>query len=268
MDLKSLRQELLFLKANHHVVALKTGTEIEDMSFEEIRLLRELTKISEHEKIPLIVKVGGPEARNDIRNMLKMEVDMVLAPMVESVYALVNFVTTALELMEEERTKVQLAINLETQTALQNLDLMLDSEAIKHLHQVTIGRGDLSKSMHLSVDDEEVLQKTALALRKLKKQGLLTSVGGGLSLQNITILSRRIMSHRLNTRHIVLENSHEFRKKAQEHLYEALSFECRLYRFFAQKFPEKQKFYEKREKVLLERMEYLPVISQKYQARG
>ncbi|MFO1525639.1 MAG: hypothetical protein U1F16_06675 [Turneriella sp.] len=54
---------------------------------------------------------------------------------------------------------------------------------------MTIGRGDLSKSMHLSVGDEEVLTATRNVLTKLNRQNKLTSVGGGLSVHNIVHMS-------------------------------------------------------------------------------
>ncbi|MCS6984913.1 MAG: aldolase/citrate lyase family protein [Leptospiraceae bacterium] len=260
--LEDLREELLSLVKFHHVVALKTGTEIEDMSLSEISLLRKLTQEKGMNIVPLIVKIGGAEARNDIRQMLRLRVDMILAPMIESPYALRNFVETAEELMTQEKISCQLAINLETALALENLDYMLESESFSRLTQVTIGRGDLSKSMHLGVDDEEVMRQTGIALRKLKKRGVLTSVGGGLSLSNIAVLCRRLPSHRLNTRHVVLENNHHFRSQARQHLHAALMFECRLYQIYAQFFPERKNYYETREKILRERMEYLNVVPQ------
>lgn len=260
-ELATLRQQLTTIRDRHFVAALKSGTEIEDMSYEEIAALREISRDEKGTPIvPLVIKIGGPEARNDIRQCLRIGVDVLLAPMVESVYALTNFVETAQQLIYEEGVNAGLAMNLETITAVQNLDLMIESRAFAALQQVTIGRGDLSKSMHLSVDDEEVLVLTAGALRRIRNQKILTSVGGGLTLNNIQIMARRLPSNRFNTRHVAISNTAEFRLNAADHLLAALEFECTMYRYLATKFSERKAYYEKRAAVLAERMQYFSVM--------
>ena len=65
-----LRRRLLGLQQNNVVVALKTGTEVEDMDFAEIALMREVSRDNGRNFMPLVVKIGGPEARRDIRDCL------------------------------------------------------------------------------------------------------------------------------------------------------------------------------------------------------
>ena len=59
-----LRKKLWYLRDSYGIVGVKGGTEVEDMSFEELAILRELSK----DIVPMMVKIGGPEARNDIRH--------------------------------------------------------------------------------------------------------------------------------------------------------------------------------------------------------
>lgn len=250
----SLRAKLKQLNAQHQVVALKTGTEVEDMDFAEIAVMREVAK-----DMPLVVKIGGPEARRDMRECLALGVDTILAPMVESVYALVNFVDTAEALMRETAKKANLAMNLETGTAVKNLDAMIATNAFARLSQVTIGRGDLSKSMNLGVDDEEVLTATRNVLTKLARQKKLTSVGGGLSVQNIVTMSETLPANRFNTRHIVFENSEVFARDAARNLSEGLYFEQALYEALAQMNPARAAFYEQRNRQLEERLPRLRI---------
>jgi hypothetical protein len=66
MEMTRLKTMLDALFRKHGLVGLKGGTEVEDMTFEEICYLKKLGEPD----LPLIVKIGGPEARNDIR-MLK-----------------------------------------------------------------------------------------------------------------------------------------------------------------------------------------------------
>lgn len=229
------------------------------MDFAEIALMREVSRDNGRNFMPLVVKIGGPEARRDIRDCLATGVDVILAPMVETVYALTNFVETARLLMKETGREARLAINLETGTAVRNLDAMIASSAFAALSQVTIGRGDLSKSMHLSVDDEEVLTATRNVLTKLNRQNKLTSVGGGLSVHNIVHMSEILPSNRFNTRHIVFENSEAFARDAARNLSEGLYFEQALYEALAQMNPSRAAFYAERNRQLEERLPVLRI---------
>lgn len=257
--LENLRARLKKAQALNQVVALKTGTEVEDMGFDEIAIMREVSLENGARIMPLIVKIGGPEARRDMRECLALGVDVMLAPMVESVYALVNFVETAEGLMRETGRSANLAINLETGTAVRNLDAMIATKAFAALSQVTIGRGDLSKSMNLGVDDEEVLTATRNVLTKLARQKKLTSVGGGLSVHNIVNMSEVLPSNRFNTRHIVFENSEAFARDAARNLSEGLYFEQALYEGLAEMNPARAAFYTERNKQLEERLPHLRI---------
>ncbi len=251
VDLNQLRNELLKLQKNHSVVGLKTGTEVEDMQFDEIAMMRDISKGI----VPIIVKIGGPEARNDMRACLDLGVDGVLAPMVETVYALSNFVKSIQTVATEKDTPLPyLAMNLESHTAAANLDDMIESRAFFSLNQITIGRGDLSSSMHLSVDDEAVIDTTCTAVRKIKGQGKVTSVGGGLTLANIELLAKEVPADRFNTRHVVFQNKSRFKKNAATSLLAALSFEQKLYSALANEFSHKKAAYEERIEILARRM--------------
>lgn len=251
-----LQNKLQQLRTLNQVVVLKTGTEVEDMDASEIAVLRE---ISGGIGMPLVVKIGGPEARRDMRECLAIGVDVILAPMVETVYSLVNFVETARSIMRETGKEARLAINLETGTAVQNLDAMIATSAFSELSQVTIGRGDLSRSMNLSVDDEEVLTVTRNTLTRLNRQKKLTSVGGGLSVHNIAHMAEILPTTRFNTRHVGLENSEAFARDAARNLSEALYFEQAMYEALAVMNPGRAAFYEGRNRQLEERLPVLRI---------
>ena len=140
-----------------------------------------------------------------------------------------------------------------------DLDAMIATEAFRRLAQVTIGRGDLSKSMNLAVDDEEVLRTTRNVLTKLNRQGKLTSVGGGLSVHNIANMSEVLPSARFNTRHVALNNSPEFARDAARNLTEALHFEQTMYEAFAVMNPSRAAFYADRNRQLEERLPILRI---------
>ena len=248
-ELFSLKESLRHLSKNGHAVALKTGTEIEDMSAQEIKVLREVS----WGVLPLTVKIGGAEARQDIRSMLSLGVDCLLAPMIESVYALSCFVETALAIQDEYQRKVNLAFNLETIVAVQSLDNLIETNAFSQIAQVTIGRDDLSKSMHLSIDDEEVIRVAQESVKKIKSKEKLTSLGGGLSAQNIKQIAYAVDSDYLNTRHLIFANSNTVKARAERVLLDLLAWEKRLYGLLSKRFPERANYYEKRIDTLAKR---------------
>ncbi len=254
-EIKRLQEKLQSLTARHHLAALKTGTEIEDMDFNEIAFLKEVAG-----DLPLIVKIGGPEARNDIRACLRIQVNTILGPMIETVYALTNFVSAAREIMKEMKAEARLAINIESITAVQNLSAMLESSSMQHLHQITVGRSDLSRSLHLPIDDPEVISYSANIVKKANNRGLLTSIGGGLSLSNIARLCDQIPAARFNSRHMVFLNTPRFRENPGSHLLAGLNFEEILYQVLGRIFPEKEAHYRERSQTLRRRMNGLKLL--------
>ncbi|MCX7679090.1 MAG: HpcH/HpaI aldolase/citrate lyase family protein [Spirochaetes bacterium] len=231
--IKMLRE----LYCDHGLVALKGGTEVEDMSFEEIAFLKALGG----DLLPIIVKIGGPEARNDMRACKSIGIDCILAPMIESEYALVNFVQTVQSIYGDDLPF--LAINIETITGFENLDRITSCEEFAYIDQVTVGRSDLSASMHKTNDDEDVYMVTESIVRWSEELGKITSVGGKITVNNAPVIQSRIRPHRINTRHMVFELS-----KCPDigmGIRRGLEFEIELYKSLADIEPSKRMVYAK-----------------------
>lgn len=247
-----LRARLFILREDSGLRSMKTGTEVEDMSFSEISLLREISQ----DIVPLYVKIGGPEARNDIRNLIRIGVDGIIAPMIESPYALKNFMTTLHEILTEQSAAgIEAGINLETITGYRQMHEILSEPLASQLHQVTAARTDLSGSLGLHPDDDRILAICEDIVQTCRAQGLVTSVGGAIHRGIIKTLIERIQSDRINTRHMVL-CCRSIAKNPERSLVENLRFEIDLYRALASDpFNEKRHLHLKRYEVLSERMQ-------------
>ena len=232
------------------IAGLKTGFEVEDFDDEELLYLKSL---GDQLKLPITVKIGGPEARRDIRFCLNNGIDKILAPMIESVYALDLFVDTAFSLSGENTPK--LAINLESYLAYKSLDSFISARSFSRLNSVTIGRGDLSASMHLNVEDPEVIRVTRNALKKISNAGKETSVGGGLRVAGIKEMLENLPSNHINTRHIILNRQSLLKRSPHEALSLALCFELELYRSLSKLFKVKSSLYDERISILRKRLE-------------
>jgi len=131
-ELRKIAEEL---KHKHGCIAVKLGTEVEDCSFEYIEWVNRLVS----GLLPVVVKIGGPEARNDIRQLSRIGVGGLIAPMVESPYGLVKYVAALRDIIEpRQRQKMIKGINAETVNCYRRIDEILAMPEAKELNQVTV----------------------------------------------------------------------------------------------------------------------------------
>ncbi len=192
-----LRQALSRLKLEYGACCLKLSTEDAAMSLEQIRYWVELSA----GVLPVLVKIGGPNARNDIRQLLKLDIDGLIAPMVESVYGLENFIAAVQDFttpMQMHRLKKH--INIETVTALEQLDAILEASEAGLLDEITLGCSDLSKSMKKDRMDPDVQACVRQAVSAIREWGISVSIGGGVTPENIDAILKDLKPQKFNTR--------------------------------------------------------------------
>ncbi|MEM2905669.1 MAG: aldolase/citrate lyase family protein [Candidatus Bathyarchaeia archaeon] len=222
-ELRKMAEEL---KDKYGCIAVKLGTEVEDCSFEYIAWVQKLVS----GLLPVVVKIGGPEARNDIRQLSRMGVGGLIAPMVESPYGLLKYVTALRDIIEPaQRQKMIKGINAETVNCYRRIDEILGMPEAKELNQVTVGRSDLSESVGKKVDDPEVIRMTAEITKKAQAAGLVVSVGGGITPANAKRLVEQVKPDKINSRHIVI--SPEDAGDISESFRKALAFESAMMKY-------------------------------------
>ena len=105
------------------------------------------------------MKIGGCEAISDINNCLVLNVDGMVAPMVESPFALEKFITSLDDnLTPQLRQKIKCYVNIESKTAYDNITDIISSDYCRYLNGIVLGRSDLCKSFGLTksnVNDDE-----------------------------------------------------------------------------------------------------------------
>ena len=147
------------------VIAVKQSLEDEGAGFNDLLIMRKLTKKA---GLKLDIKIGGCEAKNDIYFCKKIKVDGMVAPMVESDYALRKFI----QVIKNEK-KQNLYINIESIQALKNLNQILQAEDFKKLKGIVVGRSDLVGSIGLgkdTVDSKKTYKIIYPYLKKIKKK--------------------------------------------------------------------------------------------------
>ena len=127
--MKELIKKLKKLKS-YNVIGIKQSLEDEGANFDDLKIMRKITRTA---KVKLNVKIGGCEAKNDIFFCKKISTDSIVAPMVESEYALKKFIQCA-----GKNKKTKLLINLETNLSLVNLPKIINSSSFKSLDGVVL----------------------------------------------------------------------------------------------------------------------------------
>ena len=169
---------------NNGVIGIKTSFEDEGATFNEVIRLKE---ICNQANIKLNLKIGGPEAIRDIKDSIIIGVKGLVAPMVESSFGLKKFIGAVEKHVDPSIIPtLNLAMNVETKTTIDNLDEMLEIDDLKKLYAITIGRVDLSSSLGLErnqINNEQMLKIIKDAYKKIKSKRMKTNMGGGISVE-------------------------------------------------------------------------------------
>lgn len=183
---KKMVDLLLSLKEQDNVVGLKAEFEAEGTRLEEAMRLKE---VSLKAGLHLTLKVGGCEAIRDMFEAANLGTSHLVAPMVETAYALKKYIgAIKIAFPEDLRSDMSFLINLETITACRNFDEMLSLPEASELGGIVIGRVDLTGSMGLTREEinSEVVKNLALdAAAKAKAAGKVVVVGGGVSVHSL-----------------------------------------------------------------------------------
>lgn len=193
---------------SYGVVAVKAEFEAEGTRPDEFLRLLELTQRAD---LKTALKIGGCEAVSDLHATRVYGVDHVIAPMVETPYALSKFVDAKNKVHGPRSERTQFLFNLETQTTLDNLEAMM-AAAQGQVDGVVFGRVDFTLSRGLprtAINEREITDavlKTAVACRT---HDLQLVVGGSVSASAVDALRevRKVRLDRFETRKIIFDGS-------------------------------------------------------------
>ncbi len=191
--------ELQDLRAHATLRAMKLGTEEEDVDLFEIQYIRSVLPA----EVDIVVKIGGPCARADMRLARQIGARGMVAPMVESVYALERFMQATASLYGDAVGLVERGINVETITAVERLDDMLACDAGRQLDFFNIGRSDLAGSLGDAVGSPRMNDIVCSVIEKGQAAGLRVHVGGQVTVSTLVPLISRVRLEGFHTRWLI-----------------------------------------------------------------
>jgi len=206
------RQMLDMLKKGrdrYGVVAIKAEFEAEGTRLDELLRLLELTWRAD---LGLALKIGGCEAISDLHAAKLRGADYVIAPMVETPYALSKFVDARAKVYGPRTgTDTKFLFNLETQETLRNLPEMLPA-AQAGLDGIVFGRVDFTLSRGLprdAINERPITDAVMSVARACAAHDLELVVGGSVAVDAMPILRevRGVRLDRFETRKVVFDGA-------------------------------------------------------------
>jgi hypothetical protein len=189
------------------VVSVKAEFEAEGTRMDE--LLR-LIDMARSVGLPMTVKIGGCEAIRDLLEAKQIGVRHIVAPMIETSYALSKFIDAKnLVYDEDEAIDTDFLFNLETATGFTNREEMsILASAPSGVQGVVFGRVDYSGSLGIGraeINSQQVTDSVLEVAQLCLKQELDLVVGGGVSIDSLTALKEiaAVKLTRFETRKVV-----------------------------------------------------------------
>ncbi len=187
------------LKKNYSVCELKVEFEAEGSRINEVMRLKE---IAEKSGLGLVFKIGGCEAITDMYEAQKIGVTGIIAPMIESPYAMKKYLQ-AIEkyFSESSRKDIHFGSMIERTQGYKNISDILDAKKLFFIDTLSVGRVDMGGSLGISKYDlngEKIYKIVEDIFSKGKKKGLRTVMGGGIAKEAIPFIKKLISKKLLN----------------------------------------------------------------------
>ncbi len=168
---------------------LKAEFEAEGARFDD---LVAYSNIAQATGIPLVIKIGGCEAVSDLNLAKLLGCGKIVAPMVESAFALRKFAGAAASVYGDRREYRPLMLfNIETERSATEHEELLNAAVDLGIDGVVVGRGDLAESMGLArgdVEAPEVGDHLRRILTAARVRGLICGFGGGVSTRTVALV--------------------------------------------------------------------------------
>lgn len=225
---KKLSELVRRIVSRGHLVSIKAEFEAEGTRSDELLRLLDITR---HCNVPLTLKIGGCEAVRDLYEARQFGARYIVAPMIESSYALSKFCDTINKVYPvDEAAEVDFLFNLETIQGFNSFDSIVQvASDNSSISGVVFGRTDFSGSLGLNgdVQNQKVTSSIETVARRVADTDLSMVVGGAISIASLAELKRiaKIRLTRFETRKVVFNAASLLDDTLADSLLDAVHFE-------------------------------------------
>ena len=213
-------------REQYGVVAVKAEFEAEGTRPDEFLRLLQMARMA---GVKVALKIGGCEAVSDLLASKLYGVDHIIAPMVETPYALTKYIDAKDKTHGVNEEGVEFLFNQETQTTLENLDAMVPL-AKSGVDGIVFGRVDFTLSRAMprdAINDDSITSAVCKVATACAKNDLKLVVGGSVAPAAIPALRqiRAIRLDRFETRKVIFDGSAVESDQIEAGIQNAVDFE-------------------------------------------
>lgn len=233
---KKMVEILRILRQDYGATAVKTSFEAEGIRLNELLTTKEIVLKAD---AGLTVKIGGCEALTDIRLAKMYGANSIMAPMIESRFALEKFLAMSeTEFTPDELKDLKLLINIETVDGHEKIDRILEASNLGMLYGIVLGRTDLCNALKVKdPNSPEVLSIAKDLFTTVKQRKLRCLVGGAITAKSAPFLRElNGLIDGYETRKVVFGDYNKANLNIEEGIRLALTFEYHWYEL-------KQRYY-------------------------
>ena len=251
--MKKLIKKLKYLNTNFNVTGVKQSFEDEGAILQDVVLMRRVTELC---GLPMVVKIGGCEAKTDINNCVNMSVNGIVAPMIETEFSLQKFTESISHIKD-----INFYVNIESKSGYENIDNILDTPSSKLLTGVVVGRSDFTKSYGYGkqdVDSSFISEKVMDIFTKTKKYGYINLMGGNISINSVDFITKLWGENLLDyieTRNVIIKLTDDNVGKLREVIKEVILFESMWLTYKAEHYKSISRTYSDRVETLKIRLD-------------
>lgn len=224
-----------------------TGVKLEyESEFYDEESAYELAELVHRVDLDLCVKLGGFSSIQDLHLCKKLCANSIVAPMIESSYAVEKFLLCVNQVYGKGYP--ELFINIETKTAFDNLDEIIE-KCGKKISGIVLGRSDLKKSLGIENPNDELILGYCQKLSEIcKENDKKFIIGGKINSEANVFLSKIPYLTSIETRKVIFNTE----SLSDENLEKFLKFELNTLKFKKNTYKEdleRMKFIENSLKV-------------------
>jgi hypothetical protein len=178
----------------------------------------------------LTLKIGGCESVRDMLEARSVGVERLVAPMIESAYALRKYLQAVKKVFSDDHENLEIMCNIETCAAMDIIGEILSIPEIDRLDGIVIERIDLCNSAEIdedSINTGKVSKMVQKGFSTAMNKGKSCTIGGGVSAETIDLLKtlqpRKML--RYETRKVTFNAEKALDTQSEKGILKALGFE-------------------------------------------